>query len=229
MSKVTLVVIAAMFATAPGTLLASPFCSLGAPKFQADDFSVPIQCGEAKALGALPYPAGPLYVGATLYKLPKALRDKVSPLSDSEDVQSFDLPMQAFDKAGSTAVKFNLHGLSGYTHALVVVWDQKNTCENEYDANSGCARFHYSLGRVDDQSFPIPIDAWPRPVCDKERLKQAGFFKWTKEDGDPSGLTAPRYLENFFLLNDCFTDTGDLGLGYSVRRWRVGPLSKSKQ
>ena len=212
-----------------GLTLAGDYCSIMAPTLRKESAAyrlvIPVTCADTKTGSAVKYPGGRLYVGATLYRLDPRVRGKVSPLKTSKTSEGTDLP--AVELTGRP-VKRELVLDAGphpdATHVVVAVWDKKNPCSAETE-NPGCAKFGYTLGRIDDQfEMPIPVDAWPRPICNKAALVTSGFFEWVESAGDPSGMNAPEWA-NEIRLNDCWSSVQTDGLGYSIRRWRAGPIN----
>ncbi len=219
-----LLILAALIVSV-GSAHATTSCALGPARLQETRLILPVTCGPAAR--AVPYPDGPLHIGATLYRMPSGLRGRVAPLPSAELAPGDTLHLPSITFTAGPALRelsFDAAGATGFTHLLVAIWDQKNVCEADGNSESGCSRFQYSLGRVDAAEFPIPVDAWPRPICDKQGLQAAGFFRWVEREGDPAGMAAPSPFDRMFTLNDCYAATGPVGLGFSVRRWRVAPL-----
>lgn len=223
-------------ATAP--LLAAPpavageHCRIGPAKVVAAGrdlaLSVPIACADRPGAETVKYPGGPLYVGATLLKQPGLVVGRISRLEPKADrVDATDLPAIALnDRPVSSELRFPLTRPLTATHALVAVWDARLTCPVESPQENHCAEGVAAVyGKFDGFEMPIPVDAWPRPVCNKAALKASGFFAWVSESGDPAGHAIPSKLERDFALNDCFTEVPGDGLGFSVRRWRMGPVA----
>jgi len=68
----------------------------------------------------------------------------------------------------------------------------------------GCKTSGVKLGDMDSFELPIPIDAWPRPVCNVEQLTSRGFFRWAETEGDFGGPQVPERFATMLATNDCF-------------------------
>lgn len=233
MNRYLMFLMAALFA--PQAAEAATFCALTAPTLETaggkSQLKVAVACSDTATPGTVPYPEGDLYVGASLYKIDQGLEGKIISTGiygDADPEHILDLKaIELHNVAGTIPVTFDIANPDQYTHVLIAVWSQKDSCPpDQVTATNGCADFGYTLGPADWYGMPIPIDASPRPVCDKEALTANGYFNWVSESGDPTGNTMPEEFSDSFNLNDCWENTGDVGLGYSVRRWRVGPIPK---
>jgi hypothetical protein len=216
---------------------AATYCSLGKPTMDKAGgqvhLNVTVTCSDIEHGAAVKYPEGDLYVGATLYTIDDpSLSGKVAPftLKSADSAGAHDLAAVGLHTSpGMTKVTLvvDTPTPASYTHLLVAVWDAKNTCSpGDTTTAYGCPGSGYTLGRMDKWEMPIPIDAWPRPICDRKRLIARGYFKWVDQDGDPSGHAIPAELESAFDANDCWSLDDGGGLGFSLRQWRVGPLPK---
>jgi hypothetical protein len=215
-----------------GTGWAANYCELGPPALNKSDshyrLSVTVKCSQSPSGVAVEYPEGILYVGASLYRLGADLAGKIVPfVTPDSDTQTIDLaPVELHMTPDQAKISFDIDALDDSTHVLIVIWDKKNPCSSDNSDSAECQKFGYTLGRVDEFGMPIPIDTWPRPICHRERLSTDGFFSWVEQAGDPSGHAMPEGLEDDYSLNDCWSLIETKGLGFSVRRWRVGPLPK---
>ena len=193
-------------------------------KRSAAKLAVTIACAATSRESSVLYPAGPLYLGVSLFKVDGAsLRDLVIPYEDNGNAQ-YVPHREIVRKDGRHRYEIDMGNMSDLTHILIAVWDKQNKCRPE---GSSCLAGSLTLGDVDEWGMPIPIDAWPRPVCDVKRLAKSGFFEWVVEDGDLGGTRVPDKYDSMLSANDCwirFPKRG--GLGYSVRRWRLAPMSK---
>lgn len=232
MRKRLAVLLALVFA--PWEAEAATFCALSAPTMErAGDhlqLKLTLTCSGAAASGLVPYPDSDLYVGATLYEVDPRLKDKIISIGDYGDVHANNmLDLKAVEMRPvmrTVPIVFDVASLGSYTHVLVAVWSEKSDCPGPVPGGNGCADFGYTLGPMDWFGMPIPVDALPRPICDKEALAANGYFDWVSESGDPTANTMPEQFSDSFNLNDCWAFVGDVGLGYSVRRWRVAPIPK---
>lgn len=155
--------------------IAAQFCSLGQPTLRGTSLTVPLNCATTASETAVSYPATALFVGATLYRLEAGLQGKVAPLRSPEE--AYDLPAVTVPAGRAPReVTFDLGNAAGFTHLLVAVRDKKTECANGAEGSGGCGKYHYTLGRTDRLDMPIPVDAWPRPICNKMELERAGFF-----------------------------------------------------
>jgi len=224
-----LVIAATLVATLPTR--AQENCRLDNPQVVREQggaqLKVRITCQPARAPGTLRYPAGKLYLGVTLYSVEDPrLRGAVVPIVERSGhlTPTYVAPVEFTRPGASQALTLPLGDLGANTHILVAVWDKRNACS---DPNSAACRVaRATLGRTDSFGMPIPIDTWPRPVCDVERLTRNGFFNWV----DTDGVIAPDVPDEVSIAlqtNDCWMRQRDgLGLGYSVRQWRAQPLSR---
>ncbi|MEA2886571.1 MAG: hypothetical protein QOD11_931 [Bradyrhizobium sp.] len=217
------------------TTAVAKYCSLNPPTIQKSDATrlyVRIRCDDAASETTVNYPQSSLYVGATVFRLSKGLEEKIAPSRYPPDGDTNYLDLKAVEwstDSGEQEISFEIPRGTIYSHVLLAVWDIKEDCDRQFMGNkNGCSLFKYTLGRVDDSELPIPIDAWPRPICDKNKLQREGFFKWVKGEGLlMTEGEMPTRFRSIFRLNDCWQLTGsDTGLGYSVHRWRVGPAPK---
>jgi hypothetical protein len=214
-----------------GSGWAESYCELGAPIIRKDGdhyrLKVAVTCSQTRKGLAVEYPDGSLYVGASLYRVDAGLAGKIVPFTTPGSETDVDLmPAELHLTQGRTEVEFEIDSLADSTHLLIAVWDQKNPCSSDAAASDRCQTFGYTLGATDDFGMPIPIDAWPRPVCHRESLIADGFFSWVKEGGDPSGHAMPDEFTDDYALNDCWSLVDAKGLGFSVRQWRIGPIPK---
>ncbi len=207
--------------------VASQSCRLMPPTatqgLQGTGFTVAVQCAAAE--GAVPYPDA-VFIGATMFREAPDLKGKIVPfdsLADGDSVPHTDLPPQEWHR-GAQRVSFTFAMAAGdpATHVSIVVWDKKTMCAGQPD----CPPIGYTLGRVDDDGLPFPVDAWPHPFCDRQALEQIGYL--TKDGpGDPAGVALSDEFAQRFQTNDCYRldpAASPVGLGYSVRRWRLGPV-----
>lgn len=206
---------------------AGQFCILETPSLQTTaggiDVVVTVKCSAAAGDSALPYPDGTLYVGATVFRADPGLKGKTLPFDswkDDERMQPTHLPaVEVRAVSGPIKATFHLPQIGANTHISIAVWDQKNACKGQSD----CPEIGYTLGRADDDGMPIPIDTWPRPVCRKAKLIASGYLT-SSGPVDPSGHVLEGSAARDFLSNDCYRLVKSDGLGYSLRRWRIGPL-----
>jgi len=213
---------------------ANQFCALDAPSLRMEGGSprlvATLKCAGAASKQQLRYPDGELFVGATLFRASEKYKSTTSLRYDSmkaaewvaSDAQD-PVDLDAFaihTAAGPTEIVFQIPAGPAFTHVLLAVWNRKNECAGDSD----CPKFGYTLGTPDEDGLPVPIDTWPRPVCDKAKLIDSGYLT-TDGPGDPAGvaLTSSEFTA-MFELNDCYRLIEGDGLGYSLRRWRVGPL-----
>jgi hypothetical protein len=124
-------------------------------------------------------------------------------------------------------VRLQAGDTAAYSHIVFAIWSEREDCsaEDTQDKQSadGCTLYKYRFRNVDDEEYPAPIDAWPRPSCDLVSLRRAGFF------GDKDPINLPRRLRGLAQLNDCWNLTRSPGLGFSIQRWRAAPLSSLAQ
>ena len=188
---------------------------------------VTLACEETSSDLAIPYPEGPLYIGIDLYNI-RDLRLQRSTLLVGDLDVDYDIlaPIApvTLNKLNKTQdIDIKLGDAKGATHFMLAVWDKRRACRR--DDHYDCKIVKYVYGDVDGFGFPVPVDVLPRPVCDVQTLERKGFFKWVATEGDPAGVAMPDEYGASFADNDCFTRLKHrLGLGYSVRRWRVEPL-----
>jgi hypothetical protein len=204
-------------------LRAQEHCRLQAPALSINQIRLKITCQNGANDQTVPYPAGPLYVGVSLYHLENsALAKSVAPLTNYDENATLHLmPQEISRPTQSTELTFQRPPNVTQTHILVVVWDQKNSCDQN---NDGCP-IGFTLGKVDADELPIPVDAWPKPICDVAKLGRSGFFKWS-ETGELGGRDVPDQYQTMYLTNDCWKyDASWPGRRVSFRRWRVAPLS----
>jgi hypothetical protein len=211
---------------------AGQFCTLNAPSMRSeaghDRLVTSLTCVGSAAKNELPYPEGELFVGATLFRASEKFKDTLlrydsrQPMewAATDGKEPVDLEAIVTHAAlGNTEIAFQIPSGRAFTHVQLAVWDKKNTC----DGDSDCPKSGYTLGRFDENRLPIPIDTWPRPVCSKTKLIESGYL--TKEGpGDPAGVALTSGDTAAFDLNDCYRLVSGADLGYSLRRWRVGPL-----
>jgi hypothetical protein len=214
---------ASAFCLVGGSLHAQEQCRIEKPAINGSEIKVGLHCQESAEVGTLIYPPGPLYVGVSLYTLEAELAGAEAEIVDDAGTP-VDLPAQEIMRpSGATELVFPVAELGGSTHMLVAIWDQKNECPADHGGR--CSAFGYTLGATDDLWFPFPVDAWPRPVCDVEKLAAAGFFDWAAGESDINEHAVPARLDTLFRTNFCWTRDPDRpGLGVSIRQWRVAPL-----
>ena len=201
------------------------------PSVSGSTITATIHCEDAKSGTLVRYPDLTVYVGATVVKAPgKFARDVIpTKLGLWGEDSYFDLkPVEVSQAqlASDVKVTFPAENLAGYTHLVMAVWSKKENCETRYlsdeekDKNNGCRLYGFVLSDADDEEYPAPIDAWPRPVCNVPALKQAGFFKAGKDF-----MTMGSRLQGLAKTNDCWNLVERPGLGYSLSRWRLGPTA----
>jgi hypothetical protein len=205
---------------------AQEHCRLDNPQVISDRLEVTVACQQASSNQTVRYPAGSLSVGVTLYKIPESgLRNKVVPVVEDDTVEfAYVKPTEIERPTTPKKVVIPLGALGNKTHILLAVWDKKSACAAG-DQTEGCTKAGVRLGEIDAFELPIPIDAWPRPVCNVEQLTSRGFFRWVETEGDFGGPQVPERFATMLATNDCFMRLPDRpGLGFSVRRWRAQPL-----
>jgi hypothetical protein len=209
------------------------WCALTSPAVQPSGsgatITVTIHCEDARTGNLVQYPDKTLYVGATIVKEPPEFQRDVVPQTsgDWSSDQYFDLKVVEVSQAqlaNDVKVSFAAADFSSYTHLVMAVWDTKESCETRYlpdeEKGNGCRLYGFVLRDVDEEEYPAPIDAWPRPVCNVSVLKQAGFFKRGKDI-----MNMSRRLQGLAKLNDCWNLVNRPGLGYSLSRWRLAPTA----
>lgn len=176
---------------------------------------VQLSCQSTPAEGHVPYPAeGPVYVGATLYRLTHDLNESTV-VRELDAASMLDLPAREIAPVRDGArVELEAPAAKGLTHYVVAVWDAKGDCPPHVE-RPGCQAYGYVLGRIDIDEMVIPVDAFPRPRCDVEARRALPHFDCFGPD--PS---------EFCTSSDCVNlqEDAPVGLGYSIFRWRVAPL-----
>jgi hypothetical protein len=230
----TIALLAMVFALAvQANAKAGQFCTLDAPSVRTEAghnlLVTSLRCVASEGKQRLAYPEGELFVGATLfrakdeYKAAQLRYDDESNIrwaaADGKEPVGLEAVV-SHAAPGNTEIKFQIPSGRIFTHVLLAVWDKKNECAGD----SSCPKSGYTLGKSDDDGLPVPIDTWPRPVCNKEKLIESGYLT-TEGPGDPAGVALNAGGTAAFDLNDCYRLVPGSGLGYSLRRWRVGPLS----
>jgi hypothetical protein len=212
---------------------AGQFCTLDTPLLRSEAgrnrLVTSLKCVGSADKRELLYPEGELFIGATLfragdgYKTTSLIYDSVkAPMewaaADGKEPVDLDAVVTRATP-GSTEIAFQIPSGPAFTHVQLVVWDKKNGCAGD----SSCPKSGYTLGKSDEDALPIPVDTWPRPVCNEKKLVDSGYL--TKEGpGDPAGVALTSGDTAAFELNDCYRLVPGSGLGYSLRRWRIGPL-----
>jgi hypothetical protein len=212
---------------------AGQFCTLNGPTLRSEAghnrLVTSLTCVGSVDKNELPYPDGELFVGATLFRASENY--KATPLrydswkapmewAATDGREPVDLEAVVTHAApGKTEIAFLIPSGRAFTHVQLAVWDKKNACAGD----TGCPKSGYTLGRSDEDGLPIPIDTWPRPVCNKTKLIESGYLT-NEGPGDPAGVALTSGDTAAFDLNDCYRLVSGAGLGYSLRRWRVGPL-----
>jgi hypothetical protein len=217
---------------------AQEYCRIENPQVvrgASSALNVRISCKPNPASGTVRYPAGKLYLGVTLYALEDVgLRNAIVPIIEGSTSFTYVIPVEFTRPGANAALTVPLGDLGANTHVLVAVWDKRTACSDVGGGNdqapdpdsAACRVAGATLGRTDSFGMPIPIDAWPRPICNVGRLTQNGFFHWVETDG-----VVASDLEDFVRTsmgsNDCWMRQADgLGLGYSVRQWRAQPIPR---
>lgn len=203
---------------------AQEFCRLEKPTVSGGQISVRISCQAAADAQSVRYPAGPLFVGASLFTIEDAPAAQVAIHGFRREDPPKHLPAQEIKRPGASAdVVFKMPP-GKHTHFLVAVWDSKKTCA---PAEPGCPSIGYTLGTVDKDSLPVPVDAWPLPSCDIAKLKGGGFFAVTATEylGEKPSAVQDRFpVEQ--EINDCWMQNPSWpGRGVSYKRWRLAPVS----
>lgn len=188
-----------------------------------------IACQDATGPDHVRYPAGPLFVGLSLYRIEQpAIRKAITRFhewSGTPWTRTNIVPIELPRPAGLREISFELGDAGAFTHFVVAVWDQKNPCQPDTAEAESCAKAGGTLGFVDSLDLPVPVDTWPRPVCDVRQLTNSGFFEWVERAGDVAGSAVPDRYRSMLHANDCWTRFADRpGLGYSLRQWRLQPM-----
>ena len=188
---------------------------------------VSVACQQAPSAETVRYPAGTLHLGVTLYKVQPRLRNTPVPVTDEEVEHTYVKPVEITRPTSPREIVVPLGNIGANTHILLAVWNSKKRC-NSGDRNPGCTVAGGTLGDTDSFQLPIPVDAWPRPICNVAELTSSGFFRWVQKEGDFGGPRVPDNYAEMLEGNDCFMRFADRpGLGFSVRRWRAQPLPPS--
>jgi hypothetical protein len=189
---------------------------------------VSVVCQPAQSPATVRYPSGPLYIGVTLYKVDTpGLHDRVVPIVEDRVEHTYVKPAGFSRPSASQEITVPLGNLGANTHILVAIWDKKTDCPAD-SQSEGCKVAGATFGDLDSFELPIPVDAWPRPVCNVQQLTRSGFFQWVATDGDFGGPQVPDKYSSMLQANDCFMRFENrAGLGFSVRQWRAQPLPKS--
>jgi hypothetical protein len=215
-----LLVLVPLFLSAIAFAAAGPkYCRVLEPSFTTREdkvvASVQLSCHSTPSADYIPYPAeGPVFVGATLYRLTHDLNESTV-VRELDAASILDLPAAEISPVTDGArVVLEAPAAKGLTHYVVAVWDSKEDCPQHVD-RPGCQAYGYVLGRIDIDEMVIPVDAFPRPRCDIEARRALPHFDCFGPD--PS---------EFCTSSDCVNlQEGALtGLGYSIFRWRVAPL-----
>jgi hypothetical protein len=187
--------------------------------------AVTLRCKPTPTENSVRYPVGKLYLGVSLYNVTDDRLRRTTVRLESEWAQGRDiLPIEIVRPDSAQEVTFPLGNIQNWTHFQIAVWDQKNECRQDVEV-SDCRSSGFTLGAVDDSQLPIPVDAWPRPICNVTQLKANGFFAWVEREGQLGDPEMDDRYRTAYAVNDCWKRFPNrLGLGYSVRRWRVGPL-----
>jgi len=150
------------------------------------------------------YPSGPLSIGVTLYKIPEQASEtgsfRLSKTTSSSRTMSG--PIEIGRPATSKESSFPWAIWEAYPHPPGGV-GQSAACSAD-DSSAGCKTSGVKLGDMDSFELPIPIDAWPRPVCNVEQLTSRGFFRWAETEGDFGGPQVPERFATMLATNDCF-------------------------
>jgi hypothetical protein len=185
-----------------------------------------VTCGDGHP-DAVDYGDGMLYLGVSLYDVhqsePELLRYNLRH-RDFGDALDLD-PVEFKPKEGVSSFSFDYDKSGGQTHFLAAVWDRKDMCST--GGQGRCDSHGFTLGRVDSDELPLPVDAYPRPFCDIETMDEAGFFDKVRSGEIEFDINnqLPPELSDLFYANDCWSNDPDrLGLGYSVWTWRVAPV-----
>lgn len=212
------------------TATAQEFCSLNNPHIvttaNTASMKVSIACSVTSSPTTVRYPNGPLYIGVTLYKVDdQRLRTLVVPIVEDQVEHVYVKPVEFTRPANSQEIEIPLVAVGTNTHILMAVWDKKQNCAASNQAD-GCGTAGATFGETDAFLLPIPVDTWPRPVCNIAGLERSGFFNWVETEGDFGGPQVPDRYRSMLNANDCFMRFPNrAGLGYSVRRWRAQPLA----
>ena len=214
--------VAAVSLIAAASAAAAQHCLLDAPTLSAGQLKVKLACQATAGPQTVPYPEGPLYVGVSLYKGPGAAARSSTRLNDESG--ALHVAAQEIRRpAASAELTFRLPANLTQTHMLIAVWDQKNTCSNN---DPRCGRLGYTLGKVDGDGNPVPVDAWPVPACNVASLQSRGYFTWS-ETANWGSPAEDEEMMDLARLNDCWIRNAQWpGRGLSYRKWRVAPLPR---
>src|SRR5258706_2746562 len=228
--RLRIAIVAVPLLLATTQIRAQEHCRLDNPQVAsvsgAYQLKVTVACQQTASVQTVRYPSGPVSIGVTLYKIPEqGLRNRVVPVVENNvEFKDYVRPIEIGRPATSKEVVISLGDLGSNTHILLAVWDKSAACSAD-DSSAGCKTSGVKLGDMDSFELPIPIDAWPRPVCNVEQLTSRGFFRWAETEGDFGGPQVPERFATMLATNDCFLRfPGRPGLGYSVQRWRAQPL-----
>lgn len=195
-------------------------CRLDQPRFVGEGTEarvvVSLDCVEGAQSGYARYPDGPLYVGMSIFALP----DTVGEASAVAMGEEYNVEAVEIASVNNDAEAVLLIGPldPALTHYVIAVWAEVTECA--FIAADRC------FGPFDDLLYPVPVDTWPQPVCDRQALRDIGYFDYTSDPGvDPSGFQAPAAVQEAFYSADCFREAqSDFGLGLSLKSWRLAPL-----
>ncbi len=196
-------------------------CELAEPKFRENagtmSVEVMLNCSNTERVNDLIYPNGVLHVGMSLVELPSEQGTVSIQLNGSEPKEHLVAPAQIDFGAGERSATLELGAVpAGATHYVVALWSEESECVD--------LPAMVCFGPVDDDLFPIPLDTYPRPVCDRDELSAKGYFDWALH-GDPSGYQSDQTIKDLFYSVDCYRgNQSEYGLGVSLKRWRVAPL-----
>ncbi len=218
-------IVAAALSALSHSAFAQEHCRLEPPTRAGGQLKIKLTCHDNADAQTVRYPAGPLHVGVSLYKLPGSLGQVIAPFQDEGESGALHLDAQEIRRPrGSNELTFRMPANVSQTHVLVAVWDQKNSCTPRTSTYCGPSR--QTFGKVDRYQQPVPVDAWPIPICDVAALQARGYFKWsaTADWGAPS---EDEEMMTLARLNDCWMqDPQWPGRGLSYRQWRVAPLPR---
>lgn len=202
---------------------AQEFCRLEKPAVSGGQISVKISCQAAADERSVRYPAGSLFVGLSLFTLEDAPAGQITTYALRLEDSPTHLPAQEIKRPATSADVLFKVPPGKHTHFLVAVWDHKHTCAGK----EGCPSVGYTLGKLDKDDLPVPVDAWPTPACDVAKLKGGGFFAATAKEylGEK-----PSAVEDKFPVeletNDCWMQNANWpGRGVSYKRWKLAPVS----